>query len=323
MAGLFAGRVALVTGASRGLGRAIALALARQGAHIIATARTQGGLEELDDAVKATGSAATLVPMDITDYAGIDRLGAAIFERWKKLDILVGNAGVLGTLTPLAHLDPKSWDNVMAVNVTANYRLLRSMDPLLRSAPAGRAVFVTSGAAMSTPAYWGAYSISKAALEAMVKTYAAEIATTFVRANLFSPGATRTAMRAKAMPGENPDTLPSADEVAAQVPAMCMAGFAGNGAVYKYATTGLFQQRGAVSRKRLLKSHRSSWPASGGPSTLIPCARCKLGPPLEAGDDERGSKATMIHAKNYLVIPDKGLALCWRKARSLWNDGLA
>ena len=239
---LLEGKVALVTGASRGLGRAAALALAKQGAHIIATARTQGGLEELDDEIKASGSSATLVPMDVTDYAGIDRLGAAIFERWKKLDILIGNAGILGKLTPLPHIEPKTWDDVMAVNVTANYRLIRSMDPLLRMAPHGRAIFVTSGLAQKCFPYWGAYSVSKAALEAMVKTYAAEMETTFVRANCFSPGASRTKMRATAMPGEDPMSLPSADEVAAQIVAMCLEDFTDNGAVYKYAASGLFKQ---------------------------------------------------------------------------------
>jgi NAD(P)-dependent dehydrogenase (short-subunit alcohol dehydrogenase family) len=236
------GKIALVTGASRGLGRATALALAKQGCHIIATARTQGGLEELDDEIKAVGSSATLVPMNITDYAGIDRLGAAIFERWKKLDILVGNAAVLGKLTPVAHLDQKVWDDVMAVNLTANYRLLRSLDPLLRMAPHGRAVFVTSGVAHSTPAYWGGYAISKAALEAMVKTYAAENATGTIKANLFSPGATRTKMRAEAMPGEDPMTLPSADEVAEQIIALCTDEFVDTGSVYKFARSGLFKR---------------------------------------------------------------------------------
>jgi NAD(P)-dependent dehydrogenase (short-subunit alcohol dehydrogenase family) len=242
MTQILSGKVALVTGASRGLGRAAALALAKQGAHIIATARTQGGLEELDDEIKAAGSSATLVPMDITDYPAIDRLGAAIFDRWKKLDILIGNAGLLGKLTPLPHIEPKSWDEVMAVNVTANYRLIRSMDPLLRVAPHGRAIFVTSGLAQKCFPYWGTYSVSKAALEAMVKTYAAEMETTSVRANCFSPGATRTKMRATAMPGEDPMTLPTPEEVAAQILPMCLEGFVDNGAVYKYATTGLFKQ---------------------------------------------------------------------------------
>ncbi len=234
-------RVAVVTGASRGLGRAIALALAKEGAHIIAMARTQGGLEELDDEIKALGGSATLVPSDIKDYAAIDRLGAAIFERWKKLDILIGNAGILGKLTPLPHLDPKVFDDVMAVNVTANFRLLRSLDPLLRASDAGRAVFVTSGLAQKCWAYWGSYSMSKAALEAMVRTYALENEQSAIRANCFSPGATRTKMRAQAMPGEDPETLPSAEDVAAQIIPLCLPSFADTGAVYKYAATGLFK----------------------------------------------------------------------------------
>ena len=242
MTQLLLGKTALVTGASRGLGRAAALALAKQGAHIIATARTQGGLEELDDEIKAVGSSATLVPMDIVDYPAIDRLGAAIFERWKKLDILIGNAGLLGKLTPMPHIEPKSWDDVMAVNVTANYRLIRSMDPLLRLAPHGRAIFVTSGLAQKCFPYWGTYSISKAALEAMVKTYAAEMETSSVRANCFSPGPTRTKMRATAMPGEDPMSIPSAEDVAAQIVPMCLESFSDNGAVYKYAASGLFKQ---------------------------------------------------------------------------------
>jgi NAD(P)-dependent dehydrogenase (short-subunit alcohol dehydrogenase family) len=239
---LLEGKVAVVTGASRGLGRAAAIALAKQGAHIIATARTQGGLEELDDEIKTVGSTATLVPMDMMDFPAIDRLGAAIFERWKKLDILIGNAGLLGKLTPVPHIDPKSWDDVMAVNVTANYRLIRSCDPLLRMAPHGRAVFVTSGLAYKCFPYWGTYSISKAALEAMVKTYASEMTTSNVRANCFSPGPTRTRMRATAMPGEDPMSIPSADEVAAQIVPMCADDFSDNGAVYKYAASGLFKQ---------------------------------------------------------------------------------
>jgi NAD(P)-dependent dehydrogenase (short-subunit alcohol dehydrogenase family) len=239
---LLENKTALVTGASRGLGRAIALQLAKQGVHIIATARTQGGLEELDDEIKAAGSSATLVPMDITDFAGIDRLGAAIFERWKRLDILIGNAGILGPVTPVPHIDPKKWDEVIAVNATANYRLIRSMDPLLRLAPYGRAVFITSGRAQSCLPYWGAYAIGKAALEATVKTYAAEMASTTVRANLFSPGATRTKMRATAMPGEDPMTLPSPGDVAAQIIPLCTDEFNDNGAVYKYAASGLFKQ---------------------------------------------------------------------------------
>ena len=236
------GRVALVTGASRGLGRSAALALAKEGAHIIATARTEGGLTELDDEIKAVGGTATLVPVDIKDFEAIDRLGLAIFERWKKLDILIGNAGVLGKLTPMAHVDQKTWDEVMAVNVTANYRLIRSLDPLLRQSDAGRAVFVTSGLANKCWAYWGPYSISKAALEAMVKTYAAETGTTQLKVNCFSPGATRTNMRAKAMPGEDPETLPHPDEVAAQIVPMCLPSFSDHGGVWKYDARGLFKQ---------------------------------------------------------------------------------
>jgi NAD(P)-dependent dehydrogenase (short-subunit alcohol dehydrogenase family) len=241
MAGVLQGRIAVITGASRGLGRAFALALAGEGAHIIAMARTSGGLEELDDEIKAIGGSATLVPADIKDFAAIDRLGAAIFERWKKLDIVIGNAGILGKLTPVAHVDPALWDDVMAVNVTANYRLIRSFDPLLRQSDAGRAVFVTSGLAQKCWPYWGPYAVSKAALEAMVRTYAGEIATTAVRANCFSPGATRTRMRATAMPGEDPMTLPAPEDVAAQIVAMCEPSFTDNGAVYKYAPTGLFK----------------------------------------------------------------------------------
>ena len=234
MAGLLQGKVALVTGASRGIGRAIALALAKEGAHIIATARTQGGLEELDDEVKAAGSEATLVPMDLKDFPAIDRLGAALFERWKRLDILIGNAGVLGKLTPVPHLAPAVFDDAIAVNVTANYRLLRSVDPLLRLSSAGRCVFITSGAVTKNTAYWGSYTISKAALEAMVKTYAAEMATTTVRANLFSPGPVRTKMRATAMPGEDPMTLPAPGEVALQVVPLCADGWTGNGEVVRF-----------------------------------------------------------------------------------------
>lgn len=236
------GRIALVTGASRGLGASAALALAREGAHVIAMARTQGGLTELDDQIRAVGGSATLVPADMKDFDAIDRLGAAIFERWKRLDILLGNAGILGKLTPMAHVDQKMWDEVMAVNVTANYRLIRSLDPLLRAADHGRAVFVTSGLANKCWAYWGPYSISKAALEAMMRTYAAETLGTGLKVNCFSPGATRTGMRATAMPGEDPETLPHPDDVAAQIIPMCLDDFEDHGGVWKYAPEGLFKQ---------------------------------------------------------------------------------
>lgn len=236
------GKIALVTGASRGLGREMALHLAREGAHIIATARTQGGLEELDDAIRAAGSSATLVPLDVRDYDGIDRLGAAIFERWKKLDIFVGNAGALGKITPLAHVDPKVWAESIDVNITSNYRFIRSLDPLLRSAEWARVVFVTSGLAFKCTPYWGAYSVGKAGLEAIMRTYANEMATTAVRTNCFSPGATRTKMRATAMPGEDPMTLPTPEEVSAQMVAMCLPDFTDNGGVWKYDAKGLFKQ---------------------------------------------------------------------------------
>jgi NAD(P)-dependent dehydrogenase (short-subunit alcohol dehydrogenase family) len=211
------GRVAVVTGASRGIGRAAALALAEAGAHVIAVARTQGALEELDDAIRARGSSATLVPLDLTDYDGIDRLGAAINERWKRLDVVVGNAGILGNLMPVGHVTPKVWDQVMAINVTANWRLIRSFDPLLQMSDAGRAIFVSSGAAAKCRAYWGPYSVSKAALEALVRTYAAETVNTKIRAMLVNPGPLRTSMRAAAMPGEDPLTLRTPEDLAPHI----------------------------------------------------------------------------------------------------------
>jgi len=208
------GKVVLVTGASRGIGYQAALEAGRRGAHVIAVARTVGGLEELDDAIKAVGSETTLVPLDLRDGDGIDRLGGAIYSRWGKLDGLVGNAGVLGTITPVSHLDVKDFDQAFAFNVAANYRLIRSMDALLRQSEAGRAVFLSSASSHSARPFWGVYAASKAALEALVKSYAAELSTTQVKANVFWPGAVRTAMRAKAMPGENPDTLPHPSAVA-------------------------------------------------------------------------------------------------------------
>jgi NAD(P)-dependent dehydrogenase (short-subunit alcohol dehydrogenase family) len=201
------GRIALVTGASRGIGRAAAKALASEGAHVILVARTIGGLEETDDEIRKSGGAATLVPLDLRDHPAIDRLGATIYERWGRLDALLGNAGVLGTLTPLAHLDPKTFAECMDVNVTANWRLIRSFDPLLKASDAGRALFISSGAARSFRAYWGCYSVSKTALEGLVFTYAAECKGANVCANLLNPGPLRTRMRQKAMPGEDPESL--------------------------------------------------------------------------------------------------------------------
>jgi NAD(P)-dependent dehydrogenase (short-subunit alcohol dehydrogenase family) len=202
-----AGRIAVVTGASRGIGAAVAKRFAAEGAHVVLVARTVGGLEELDDQIKAAGGSATLVPLDLRELDRIDPMGPALYERFGKVDILVGNAGVLGTLGPIAHHDAKLWNEVMTVNVTANWRLIRTMEPLLRRAEAGRAIFVTSGAAQKPQAYWGAYATSKAALEAMVRTWAEEIAKTNVRVNMLSPGAIRTSMRAQAFPGEDPASL--------------------------------------------------------------------------------------------------------------------
>ncbi len=208
------GRIALVTGASRGIGAAVARRFAEEGAHLVLAARTTGGLEELDDEIqKITGEPATLVPLDLTDFDAIDQLGASLFDRFGKLDVLIGNAGQLGTLSPLAHTDPKTWDRVMAVNATANWRLIRSMDPLLRASDAGRAVFVTSTVARDARAYWGIYAVSKAALEMTALIYAAEVAKTNVRVNLINPGATETAMRAEAFPGEDPETLKKPESI--------------------------------------------------------------------------------------------------------------
>ena len=201
------GRIALITGASRGLGAAAALAYAKEGAHVVLVARTVGGLEALDDRIKAAGGSATLVPLDVTDGPGIDRLGAALHERYGKLDVLLGNAGVLGTLSPVGHIEPKTFEQVIAVNVTANWRLIRSLDPLLRASDAGRAIFVTSGAARRVLPYWGAYATSKAALDMLVGVYAAECTHTNVRVNLYNPGPTRTGMRQQAFPGEDPESL--------------------------------------------------------------------------------------------------------------------
>jgi NAD(P)-dependent dehydrogenase (short-subunit alcohol dehydrogenase family) len=208
------GRIALVTGASRGIGRAVALALAAQGAHVVITGRTVGALEELDDEIQTAGGTATILQLDLLRLEKIDQIGPTLFQRWGKLDILVGNAGVLGNLTPIAHVTDDNWTRVISTNLAANWRLIRTLDPLLQRSDAGRAIFVTSGASARDTAYWGLYAASKAALETIVKTYAAEVSTTAIRVNMVNPGPTRTQMRAKAYPGEDPETLPTPHDVA-------------------------------------------------------------------------------------------------------------
>ena len=232
----FAETVALVTGASRGIGRATALALAREGAHIVAIARTVGGLEEVDDAARGFGTTATLVPLDMKDYAALYRLAVALNERYGKLDILVGNAAIAGVRSPLDHIEPKDWDEVMALNVTANWHLIRALDPLLKCADAGRAVFITSGAATNARAYGAPYSVSKAALNVLARTYASETEATKVRVNLFNPGPTRTRMRAQVMPGEDPMTLRTPDELAPKIVEICSPEWTETGKLYDFPT---------------------------------------------------------------------------------------
>jgi len=232
--GALAGRIALVTGASRGIGRAVAKRYAEEGADLILTARTVGALEELDDEIRAiNGKTSLLVPMDLRNFDTIDQLGAGLYERFGKVDVLVGNAGVLGTMTPLTHLEPKAWQEVIDVNLTANWRLIRSIDPLLRQSTAGRAIFVSSGVARDVRAYWGAYAVSKAALEMLVGIYAKEIQQSNVRANLIDPGRTRTRMRATAYPGEDPMTLRTPEEIMEPFVRLACADYAGNGEVVK------------------------------------------------------------------------------------------
>lgn len=213
------GRIALVTGASRGIGYFTALELAKAGAHVIACARTVGGLEDLDDAIQAAGGQpATLVPFDLDDMEAIDRLGASIFERWGKLDILVANAGILGTISPIGHIDPKDFEKVMRINVVSTWRVIRSVEPLLTLSDAGRAVVLSSGAAHRCRPFWGAYSASKAAVEALVRTWAAEVENiSNIKVLAVDPGVTRTQMRAKAAPGEDPNSIPHPSEVAAVI----------------------------------------------------------------------------------------------------------
>jgi NAD(P)-dependent dehydrogenase (short-subunit alcohol dehydrogenase family) len=213
MSKLLAGRVALVTGASRGIGAAIARRYAAEGAHVILIARTVGGLEEVDDAVKAAGGSATLLPLDLADGALIDRIGPSILERFGRLDIFVGNAAALGPLSPMGHVDAKDWDRVIAVNLTANWRLVRTLDPLLRRSDSGRAIFVTCAVTTAVFPYWGAYAASKAGLETLARTYSGEVTKTNLRVNLLDPGIVRTKLRAAAFPLEDPAKLRAPDEV--------------------------------------------------------------------------------------------------------------
>lgn len=227
------GRIALVTGASRGIGAAVAKRFAQEGAHVILVARTVGGLEEVDDAIRSLGGQATLVPLDLSDHDKIDTLGVHIYQRFGKLDILVGNAAMLGTLSPLGHVEASIWNKVMAVNVTANWRLIRIFDPLLKQSDAGRAIFVTSGVASGIFPYWGPYAVSKSALEMLVKTYAAEIEKTNVRANLLDPGVVRTQMRAAAFPGEDPESLPAPESILEGFVELAEPRWRKNGSIYR------------------------------------------------------------------------------------------
>lgn len=217
------GRVAVVTGASRGIGYATAALLGACGVQVIALARTVKGLEELDDQIRtAGGPAATLVPIDVTDGPGIDRLGASINERWSKLDIFIGNAGVLGPTSPLAHVKAKAWSEAMEVNVSANWRLLRTLDPVLRAADAARVVFLTTSLTRELRPFFGPYQVSKVALEALARTYALETETTGVTVTTFEPGPTRTALRSRMRPGEDPATLPAPADVAPDLVRLCL-----------------------------------------------------------------------------------------------------
>jgi NAD(P)-dependent dehydrogenase (short-subunit alcohol dehydrogenase family) len=226
-----AGSVALVTGASRGIGAATAVALARFGAHVVITARTQGGLEETDDAIRAAGGSATLLPLDLAEGGQVDAIGPSIHQRFGRLDVLVHNAGALGRLMPVAHIMPNDWTETIAVNLTAAWHLIRTCDPLLRHAEAGRAVFVTDQRARTPKAYWGAYGATKAGMEHLVLTWADEVRTTRLRVNLFDPGVVATRLRGQAMPGEDPTTLAKPDDVAPALAALCLPSEHRHGAV--------------------------------------------------------------------------------------------
>ena len=231
MTGLLQGRVALVTGASRGIGAATAIELGRLGAHVVLTARTQGGLEETDDAIRAAGGSATLLPMDLREGESLDKVGPSIYTRFDRLDILVHAAGALGKLTPVSHILDGDWAEVMAVNLAAAWRLIRSCAPVLAASDAGRAVFVTDARARAPSAYWGMYGASKAGLEHLVLTWAAEVRTTNLRVNLFDPGVVASRLRGNAMPGEDPAGLPTPASVAPALAALCLPGEVRHGAI--------------------------------------------------------------------------------------------
>ncbi len=231
-----AGRVALITGASRGIGRAVALAYARAGAQVVLLARTVGALEEVDDEIRSAGRAATLLPLDLKSFDKLDALGPTILQRWGQLDIFVANGGILGPLSPLGHITSEAWQDVIDINLTANWHLVRTLDPLLRRSAAGRAIFVSSGAAAARNAYWGPYAVSKAGLEALAKTWAHELAATPVCVNIINPGPIRTSMRAKAYPGEKPETLQTPEDIAPLFVKLADATWTGTGRVHDFRT---------------------------------------------------------------------------------------
>jgi NAD(P)-dependent dehydrogenase (short-subunit alcohol dehydrogenase family) len=234
MSGKLDGSIALVTGASRGIGAATAIELARLGARVVITARTQGGLEETDDAIRAVGGEATILPLDLREGAQIDAIGPSLFQRFGRLDILVHNAGALGRLTPVSHILPDDWADVVAVNLSASWRLIRTCHPVLHLAQAGRAVFVSESRAREPGAYWGAMGATKAGMEHLVQTWAHEVATTKLRVNLFDPGPVATRMRSNAFPGEDRTTLPTPESVAPALAALCLPTEQRNGELVRF-----------------------------------------------------------------------------------------
>ena len=226
-------KVALVTGASRGIGYFSSVALAEAGAHVIAVARTTGGLEELDDKIQACEGSATLVPLDLLEHDAIDAMAASIHQRWGKLDILIGNAGMLGSLSPVDHFEPKTFEKVLALNVTANWRLMRAFSPLLRQSENGRAVFLTASSDGEPRPFWGAYAASNSALQSLVKTWAAETRKTTLRVNLLDPGPTSTALRASAMPGEDKKSIQHPSQVGEKLLPLCMDAFTKTGEIIR------------------------------------------------------------------------------------------